>query len=255
MSSKLWAVKSIHQVSEDLKLQSTLVTKNDPESDPTRNNAFAAGMFSRNDHEHTQIETEITPHIIDQSDLNFAWIHLLNHFSHPIYQLANLWNVSFELPEKWLWKLIMRTGIRIMMRPLSRACEQKPVSRYFRIQNWIQLLQTSIATLIWLQTKESIKQIIIILGADIKTFDDLWLWYAMTNRELQNQVDWCLTIVIAFTNHVELDQYFSLSQRGKFDFIHSSSNIDHVGSKQWARRPYGYLNWFHMVGKISASKR
>jgi len=93
------ASKSTKQVSETLKLQLTLDKQEERECDPAGNNLSPAAKHCRVDEDETQIESEIAPHLVDESDYHFGKMHLLNHFSDHIRQLGNLFNVSSELPE------------------------------------------------------------------------------------------------------------------------------------------------------------
>jgi len=90
--------KSTKKVSEALKKQLTLDKQEEQESDPTWNNHSAAAKHLRVDEDKMQIESEIAQHLVDESDFHFVKMHLLNHFSDHIRQLANLVNVSSELP-------------------------------------------------------------------------------------------------------------------------------------------------------------
>jgi len=44
---------------------------------------------------------------------------------------------------------------------------------------------------------------------EIKTFDDLAKWCAMSKGELQNHITWCFKRFADFTDYVDHDQYFS----------------------------------------------
>jgi hypothetical protein len=88
-----------------LNKQLTLHKQEEWESDPASNNLSLAGKRRRVDEDKTQIKSHIAQHLVNESDSNFVKIHLLNHFSDHIRQLGNLFNVSFELPEKAMMDL------------------------------------------------------------------------------------------------------------------------------------------------------
>jgi len=77
-----------------------LDTQEGRESDLAWNNISAAAKHACVDEEETQIEWEIAPHLVDESDFNFVKMHLLNHLSDHISKLGNILNASSQLPER-----------------------------------------------------------------------------------------------------------------------------------------------------------
>jgi hypothetical protein len=98
--SRFCSWKSTKKDSELLTKLLTLDKQEERESDPAWNNLSTAAKCRRVDEDTMQIESEIAPHLVDESDINFVKMHFLNHFSDHIHQLHNLVNVSSELPEK-----------------------------------------------------------------------------------------------------------------------------------------------------------
>jgi len=86
-------------------MQRTLVKQEEWESDPAWNNLSVAETHRRVDEDETQRESAIAQPLVDESDLNFVNIHLLNHFSDDIRQLGDLLNVSSELRDKTMMDL------------------------------------------------------------------------------------------------------------------------------------------------------
>jgi len=60
------------------------------ESDSAWNFYSAAAKCPNIDDDKTHIESGLAHRLVDESDLNFVKMHLLNHFSHYIGQLGNL---------------------------------------------------------------------------------------------------------------------------------------------------------------------
>jgi len=83
-----------------MKKQLTLDKQEEQESDPAWNTLTTAAKCRPVDKDKTQIESEITPHLVDESDLNFGKMHLLNYFSDHIRQLGSLLDASSALPGK-----------------------------------------------------------------------------------------------------------------------------------------------------------
>ena len=103
--SQFRASKSTKMVSEALKSQLTLDKQEEQNSNCTWNNLSVTAMRRRVDEDKMQIESEIAQYLVDESDLNFVDIHLLNHFSDHIRHLGKLLNERFELPEKEMMDL------------------------------------------------------------------------------------------------------------------------------------------------------
>jgi hypothetical protein len=80
-----------------------------------------------------QIESEIAQHFVNESDLNFVKMHLLNHFSDHICQLHNLLNVTSELPEKVM--MYFKEAYRQSNPHKVTFCERKHKKKCFSIDS------------------------------------------------------------------------------------------------------------------------
>ena len=69
-------------------MQLTLANQEDHEIDLASNKLSVAGKSRRINEDTMQIESEIAQHLVDESDLNFVKIPLLNHYSDHISQLG-----------------------------------------------------------------------------------------------------------------------------------------------------------------------
>jgi len=201
--------KSTKKVSEALKMQLTLDKQEERESDPAWNNDSAAAKRRRVDEDKTQIELDIAPHLVDESDFNFVKMHLLNHLSDHIRQLGNLLNVSSELPEKAMMDL--KQAYRQLNHheaafQILRTKAQKAVFQY-RVLNAHAAKQCRDDHMSL--TKVPIKRLMKTQRPEIKTVDDLAEWCAMPKGVLQNHIAWCFKRFAYFTDYIDHDQYFS----------------------------------------------
>jgi len=103
--SRFRTSKSTIKVSEALKKQLALDMQYERESDTAWINLSVATKCRRVDDDKMEIESEIAQHLVHKSDFNFVKRHLLAYFCDHIHQLANLLNVSSELPEKGIMDL------------------------------------------------------------------------------------------------------------------------------------------------------
>jgi hypothetical protein len=97
--------KSTKMVSKALKKQHTLEHQEERGSHPAWNNLSVAAKCCCIEEDKTQIKSEIGQHFVNESDINFVKMNLLNHSSDDIRQLGNLVNVSSEHPEKAMMDL------------------------------------------------------------------------------------------------------------------------------------------------------
>jgi len=98
--SRFCASESTKKVSESLTMQLTFDKQKEQKSDPAWDNHSVAATRCCVHEDKMQMQSDIAQHVVDESDFNFVKMHLLNHFSEHILQLGNLFNASFELPER-----------------------------------------------------------------------------------------------------------------------------------------------------------
>jgi len=92
--------KSGRQVSVVLSTQHTFDTQGEHEAKPGSNNPSTAAKSRPLDEAEIQIKSEIAQHLVNELDVNFVNLHLLNFFSYNIQQLGNLLNPVSEHPER-----------------------------------------------------------------------------------------------------------------------------------------------------------
>ena len=103
--SRLSASTSSKKVLEAFKTQISLDNQEEWESDPIWSNLSAAVKHCHVENDKMQIESNDIQHLVGGSDINLVKMHLVNHFSDHIYQLSNLLNIRFELPEREMMDL------------------------------------------------------------------------------------------------------------------------------------------------------
>jgi len=144
------AIKCTKKVPEALNKQHTLDKQEERSSDPAWNNLSVAAKCRRIDEDKMQLKSEIAQHLVDESDINFMKIPLLNQFSDHFHQLGNLFNVRSKLPENAMQDPNNCTGNQIFMTPPSRSSERQPKMKCFSIESEIQTLQNNVVTMICL---------------------------------------------------------------------------------------------------------
>ena len=87
-------------VSAVWKKKLTLDKQEERESDPVWNNLSGPVKRHSVDQDKMQRVSKIAQNLVDESDINFVKMHLLNDFSDHICQLGYRCNASSELPEK-----------------------------------------------------------------------------------------------------------------------------------------------------------
>jgi len=214
--SQFYASKYTKKVSEAVKKQLTLHKQVERESDHSWKNLSTAAKSHRGDKSKSQIASEIAQHLVNQSDINFVTIHLLNHFSDHIRQLGNHLDVSIELPgyaKMDLKQAYRQSNQHQAAFQILQEIVQKVVFQYWEL-NANAAKQCGDNDMP--QTKAPIKQIIQILWPEIQSLDDLAAWCAMQKGELQNHIAWYLKRVADFTDYVDCDQYFSHLNDGNY---------------------------------------
>jgi len=179
------------------------------ESDTAWNNLSASATCRRVDEDIMQIESVSAKHLVDELDLNFVNMHLLNHISDHIRQLGNLLNASCELLERAMMDLeqvYRQSNHHEAAFQIVQTKAQKEVFQYWELNaNPAKQCQDNEMPL----TKAPIKWMIDDLRPEVKTLDEFAEWWAMPNRELLHHIAWCFKRFANITDYVNHEQYCS----------------------------------------------
>jgi len=91
--------KSTIMVSEPVNQHLSLDKQQEQDSNPAWNNHSVAATCHHIKDDETWTQSEITQHLVEQSEFSCVKMHLLNHFFDHIHQLHNLLNASSTLPD------------------------------------------------------------------------------------------------------------------------------------------------------------
>jgi len=135
------ASKFIKKASKAFKMQYTLHKQEEWKSDPASNSLSVPATHRHVDEGQWQIMSKIPQHSLDELDLNFVQMHLLNHFSDHISQLGSMFNATSKLAPR-----AMTNQKQVYRRSncdegAFKMMQRYPKSRCFRIASWMQNIE------------------------------------------------------------------------------------------------------------------
>jgi hypothetical protein len=157
----------------------TLDNQKEQKSDPAWNKCALAAKFLRIDEDNKQIGPELAQHLVDELNLNIVKLHLWNHLSDHIRQLANLLNVRSEPAQNGMMdcnQTYQQSNCQNAPGTILRTTPQREVFHY-RELNAIAAKHHRFNNMAL--TKMLIKRKMETSRPEILTLDDLAEWCAM----------------------------------------------------------------------------